>query len=147
MKVRPKRLGDGMVVALLTLALLAPGLRAQSAQQPPTRDRSAEPSEFASIRQWFGELDDDVILGVVERPDVRTLGMYEFQMVVKGVTPGTVIHFQVMRQGQVIRVPVAPDPRPLEADVNMQELSFRRQRKADDYWEKAFAPVVKEAVG
>ena len=61
MKVRPKRLGDGMVVALLTLALLAPGLRAQSAQQPPARDRSAEPSEFASIRQWFGELDDTVL--------------------------------------------------------------------------------------
>src|SRR3954452_20714539 len=92
-------------------------------------------------------LDGDVVLGIAERPDVRTLGMYEFQMVVKGVAPGTVIHFQVMRQGQVVRVPIAPDPRPLEADVNMPELTCRRQRKADDYWEKAFAPVVKEAVG
>ena len=91
--------------------------------------------------------DGDVILGVVERPDVRTLGMYEFQMVVKGVSPGTTIHFQVMRQGQVIRVPVAPDPRPFEADVNMQNLTSLRQRKADEYWEKAFAPAVREAVG
>lgn len=92
-------------------------------------------------------VDGDVVLGVVERPDVRTLGMYEFQMVVKGVTPGTTIHFQVMRQGQVIRVPIAPDPRPFEADVNMQDLTYRRQRKADEYWEKSFAPVVKESVG
>jgi hypothetical protein len=92
-------------------------------------------------------VDGDVILGVVERPDVRTLGMYEFQMVVKGVNPGTTIHFQVMRQGQVVRVPVAPDPRPFEADVNMQDLVYRRQRKADDYWERVFAPSVKEGVG
>jgi hypothetical protein len=92
-------------------------------------------------------LDGDVILGVVERPDVRTLGMYEFQMVVKGVSPGTVIHFQVMRQGQVVRVPIAPDPRPVDADVNMQNLTYTRQRSADDFWEKVFSPVVKDGVG
>jgi hypothetical protein len=98
---------------------------------------------FAGARML---LDGDVILGVVERPDVRTLGMYEFQMVVKSVTPGTTIHFQVMRQGQVIRVPVAPDPRPFDADGLMQDLIYRRQRKADDYWEKSFAQVLKEGV-
>jgi hypothetical protein len=92
-------------------------------------------------------LDGDVVLGVVERPDVRTLGMYEFQMVVKGVSPGTVIHFQVMRQGQVVRVPIAPDPRPVDADVNMQNLTYTRQRSADDFWEKVFSPVVKDGVG
>jgi hypothetical protein len=92
-------------------------------------------------------VDGDVVLGVVERPDVRTLGMYEFQMVVKSVSPGTTIHFQVMRQGQVVRVPVAPDPRPFEADGLMQDLIYRRQRQADDYWEKSFAKVLKEGVG
>ena len=92
-------------------------------------------------------VDGDVILGILERPDVRTLGMYEFQLVVKGVQPGTTIHFQVLRQGQVIRVAVAPDPRPFEADVNMQDLVYRRQRKADEYWEKVFAPSLKEGVG
>jgi hypothetical protein len=92
-------------------------------------------------------LDGDVILGVVERPDVRTLGMYEFQMVVKSITPGTAVHFQVMRQGQVIRVPVAPDPRPFEADGLMQNLISTRQRKADEYWDRSFGPLVKESVG
>ena len=92
-------------------------------------------------------LDGDVVLGVVERPDVRTLGMYEFQMVVKAVSPGTTIHFQVLRQGQVVRVPVAPDPRPFEADGLMQDLIYRRQRKAEDYWETQFRPLVRETVG
>ena len=91
--------------------------------------------------------DGDVILGVVERPDVRTLGMYEFQMVVKAVSPGTTIHFQVLRQGQVVRVPVAPDPRPFEADGLMQDLINRRQKKAEDYWESQFRPLVRETVG
>ena len=99
---------------------------------------------FAGARML---VDGDVILGVVERPDVRTLGMYEFQMVVKSVTPGTTIHFQVMRQGQVIRVPVAPDPCPFDADGLMQDLIYRRQRKADEYWEKSFAQVLKQGVG
>jgi len=98
---------------------------------------------FAGARML---LDGDVVLGVVERPDVRTLGMYEFQMVVKSVTPGTTIHFQILRQGQVIRVPVAPDPRPFDADGLMQDLIYRRQRKADEYWEKSFAQVLKEGV-
>ena len=92
-------------------------------------------------------LDGDVVLGIVERPDVRTLGMYEFQMVVKAISPGTTIHFQVLRQGQVVRVPVAPDPRPFEADGLMQDLIYRRQRKAEDYWETQFRPLVRETVG
>jgi hypothetical protein len=92
-------------------------------------------------------LDGDVVLGIVERPDVRTLGMYEFTMLVKAVPPGQTIHFQVLRQGQVIRVPVAPDPRPFDADGMMQELLKNRQRNADAYWEKSFGQLVKERVG
>jgi hypothetical protein len=92
-------------------------------------------------------LDGDVILGIVERPDVRTLGMYEFLMLVKAVPPGQTIHFQVMRQGQVIRVPVAPDPRPFDADGMMQDLLRNRRRDADAYWEKSFGQWVKESVG
>ena len=99
---------------------------------------------FAGARML---LDGDVVLGIVERPDVRALGTYEFTMVVKAVTPGTTIHFQVMRQGQVIRVPIAPDPRPFEADGTMNDLLYRRQYKADAYWDQEFAPVMKESVG
>lgn len=92
-------------------------------------------------------VDGDVVLGVVERPDIRAMGTEEFQFIVRSVTPGTTIHFQVMRQGQIVRVPVAPDPRPFEADGLMQDLIYRRQRMAEAYWEDTFAPVLKEGVG
>ena len=92
-------------------------------------------------------LDGDVILGIVERPDVRTMGTYEFTMVIKAVTPGSTVHLQVIRQGQIIRVPVAPDPRPFEADTLMPDLISTRQREAEKYWEREFAPVIKEGVG
>ena len=92
-------------------------------------------------------LDGDVILGIVERPEVRTLGTYEFTLLVKQVPPGQTIHFQVLRQGQVVRVPIAPDPRPFEADAMMQELLRARQYKADQFWDKSFGPLVKQGVG
>lgn len=99
---------------------------------------------FAGARMF---VDGDVVLGVVERPDVRAMGTDEFQFIVRSVTPGTTIHFQVMRQGQIVRVPVAPDPRPFEADGLMQDLIYRRQRMAEAYWEDNFAPVIQEGVG
>ena len=93
-------------------------------------------------------LDGDVVLGVTERPDVRTLDVNQFQMVVRQITPGTTVHFQVMRQGQVIRVPVTLDPRPFDPDTFiLQDLIRERQRKAEDYWNKSFGQLVKESVG
>ena len=93
-------------------------------------------------------LDGDVVLGVAERPDVRLLGVNEFQMVVRQITPGTTVHFQVMRQGQVMRVPVTLDPRPFDPEsFILQDLIYRRQQKADDYWNRSFGPLVKESVG
>jgi len=99
---------------------------------------------------WVGARmlqDGDVILGVVERPEVRMMSMQDFQVVVRQVSPGTTIHFQVLRQGQVIRVPIAPDPRPWEIDTGGQQLIFQRQQKADDYWNSSFGPMLKEGVG
>jgi hypothetical protein len=93
-------------------------------------------------------LDGDVILGVSERQDVRMLGVFEFQSVVQSMSPGTTVHFQVLRQGQVMRVPVKLDPRPFEAEpFILQELISRRQRNAEDYWDRSFAGIVKESIG
>lgn len=92
-------------------------------------------------------VDGDVILGIVERPDVRTMGTYEFTNVIKSITPGSTVHLQVMRQGQIMRVPVAPDPRPFEADGLMPDLIRQRQHAAEQYWEREFSPLVKEGLG
>ena len=93
-------------------------------------------------------LDGDVVLGVAERPEVRSMGVNDFQLVVRQITPGTTVHFQVMRQGQVMRVPVTLDPRPFDPEAFiLQDLIYRRQQKADDYWNRSFGPLVKESVG
>jgi hypothetical protein len=93
-------------------------------------------------------LDGDVILGVHERQDVRMLGVFEFQTVIQGVPPGATVHFQILRQGQVIRVPVTLDPRPVEAEPEiLRALLDKRQNQAQDYWDQAFARLVKESVG
>ena len=93
-------------------------------------------------------LDGDVILGVNERQDVRMLGVFEFQAVVQSIPPGATVNFQILRQGQVIRVPIKLDPKPLESElVVLQQLIHRRQQKAEAYWEQAFGGLVREGVG
>jgi hypothetical protein len=93
-------------------------------------------------------LDGDVILGVTERQDIRMLGVFEFQTVVQSILPGDTVHFQILRQGQVIRVPITLDPRPAESEpVILQHLIQERQNKAEAYWDRTFAGLVKERVG
>ena len=93
-------------------------------------------------------LDGDVILGVQERQDVRMLGVFEFQTVIQSVAPGDTVHFQILRQGQVVRVPVRLDPRPVESEpMVLQRLIQERQGKAEAYWDNTFARLLKERVG
>jgi hypothetical protein len=97
-----------------------------------------------------GFLDGDVILGIVERPSVPMHEPLEFTNAVKFMGAGETVHFQVLRQGQVIRVAITLDPRPSAAeDVvgKIQELLQLRQKTANEYWEKKFAPLLKEGVG
>jgi hypothetical protein len=66
---------------------------------------------------------------------------------------GQTIHFQVLRQGQVIRVPVTLDARPDETEFvpggppPMQRLLDDREQAVREYWEREFAPLLKEGVG
>ena len=100
---------------------------------------------------WVGSrmlLDGDVILGVVERQDVRLQSVTDFQELVQSITPGSTVHFQVLRQGQVARIPVTLDARPFGVEqFQLTDLIQRRQRKAEDYWNSTFGPAVKEGVG
>lgn len=91
----------------------------------------------------------DVIVGIAERPDVRCRDSQEFGLAVRALGPGRKVHFEVMRGGRVIRVPVVLDPRPLEADAinGLEQMIGNRRRLADDYWLQAFEPLLKEKVG
>lgn len=90
--------------------------------------------------------EGDVILGTVSPVQVFN-NVDDLKTAVGGAEPGSTIHLQVLRQGQVIQVPLTLDPRPAEIEFSAE--SFRRQRaeKFDDYWREAFAPLLKQAVG
>ena len=93
--------------------------------------------------------DGDVILGIVEQPDAKIIGTIEFGLAVRRVPPGETIHFEVLRQGRVVQVPIRPDPRPDVADHPgmMEDLLHDRKLKVKEYWERAFAPLLKEVIG
>lgn len=93
--------------------------------------------------------DGDVIIGIAEQPQVSLQTTTDFAIAIQNVAPGETVHFQVLRQGQIHRVPITLDPRPAAADqglVEMQELLERRHRESEAYWAHEFAKVMKEGV-
>ncbi|HWE01910.1 MAG TPA: hypothetical protein VG326_05820 [Tepidisphaeraceae bacterium] len=95
-------------------------------------------------------LDGDVILAILDRPDVTLHTSAEFAGAVKGMGAGATVHFEILRQGRVIRVPVKLDARPLEAEQIMIEeflkMLNRRRTRAEEYWSTHFAALMKEGV-
>jgi hypothetical protein len=98
--------------------------------------------------------DGDVVLSLVERPTVQFHGPTEFSLAVRTMGAGQTIHFQVLRQGRVVEVPITLDVRPREADMPigapgspMEGLLNKRETAAREYWEQEFAPLLKEGVG
>jgi hypothetical protein len=97
--------------------------------------------------------DGDVILSIVERANLQFRDPSGFSMAVRQMGAGQTVRFQVLRQGQIIRVPITLDPRPDDADLipggvsRIQGLLNDRKAAADEYWEKTFAPLLKEGVG
>jgi hypothetical protein len=95
----------------------------------------------------------DVILGIVERPKLQFHGANDFSFAIRALGAGQKVHFDVLRQGQVLRLEVILGPRPDDAEgglgpVNpMQQLLERRAKEANDLWESQFAPLLEEGVG
>jgi hypothetical protein len=93
--------------------------------------------------------DGDVILSMVEQADLQIRVALQFTQVVKSAGAGKTVHFQILRQGQIVVVPVTLDARPDAAEfpqTTMQALLNDRKAAADEYWETTFAPLLKEGV-
>lgn len=94
--------------------------------------------------------DGDIILGIVERPGLTITDTMNFSQAVREMGAGAVIHFQLLRDGQVKTVGVKLDPRPQAADpfgvTQMEDLLARRKSSADEYWRSHFAALAKENV-
>jgi hypothetical protein len=70
---------------------------------------------------------------------------------VKGVKAGQTITFEVLRNGQVLNIPITLDPRPFNLDnmgaIWLQEFTGRRADQANEVWERDFAPLFTEKLG
>jgi hypothetical protein len=94
-------------------------------------------------------VDGDIILSIAERPELEFPNNRVFSEVVKETPAGKPITFRLLRRGRVINVPIRLDPRPDAAatEADMQELDKRRREKAEDFWQKTFASLLKETIG
>ncbi len=93
--------------------------------------------------------DGDVIIGITERPHVSLQTTPDFAAAIQDVAPGDTVHFEVLRQGQVRRIPITLDPRPNDADqgvIGMPDLLERRRKESDALWDGEFASLVKEGI-
>lgn len=71
---------------------------------------------------------------------------------VQAVPPGQTVTFEVLRQGEIVRVPITLDPRPalpdnLGATDWLREFNNRRADEVEVYWSNDFAPLLGEQLG
>jgi hypothetical protein len=92
--------------------------------------------------------DGDVVLSLVAPNETKFPNPEEFRKTIHDLTPGQPIEFEVLRQGQVVRVPMTLSPRPkaVEVDGQLHQLRQERDQKAFQYWRDTFAPLVGEEV-
>jgi hypothetical protein len=88
----------------------------------------------------------DVILGTAKPPQVFTT-ITDLQNAVRGAEPGSMIHLLILRQGQIIQIPLTLDCRPAELGNSPENFRRERAEKFDDYWHETFAPLLKDSVG
>lgn len=91
--------------------------------------------------------EGDVIVGIDELPDTAITNSREFVDVLRQVPAGATVTLRVLRGGDVQKVAVRLDPRPAAANNlgdAMALLESTRQTKADEYWARAFAPLVED---
>jgi hypothetical protein len=93
--------------------------------------------------------EGDVIVGIEEMPGIQFSTSNELTGVLSGVDPGTTLTFRVLRGGTIQRVPIQLDARPDAAVLGrpndaMAMLESDRQNKAEEYWSRAFAPLIED---
>jgi hypothetical protein len=71
-----------------------------------------------------------------------------FSGAVKAIDAGTMVKFEVLRQGQIIDVPVmlSRRPRGLTTPGFIDRFNTERANRAEDYWEKDFATLLGDPV-
>jgi hypothetical protein len=97
--------------------------------------------------------DGDAVLDIEEASLPQPARRLHFIETIKGFKPGQKLTLKVLRQGQVLRVPVTLSPRPAERsdeiemayEARVKALRDRRDQTAGEYWRREFAPLVETA--
>jgi C-terminal processing protease CtpA/Prc len=90
----------------------------------------------------------DLIVGIDDSPKQGFIDALTFRDAVMSHPAGSTVHFQVLRRGQILEVPITLDARPVVANLEdgLQRLTQQRQQVFDRYWAENFAPLLKEEV-
>jgi hypothetical protein len=90
----------------------------------------------------------DVILRLMEQPNVPLRSHAHLAAIIRTFPAGQTVQLEVLRQGQLVRVPILLDARPLELDqaLDLDNFQWRRDDRFQDYWNRTFAPLVAEGV-
>jgi hypothetical protein len=86
--------------------------------------------------------DGDVILSVTEESRIELKTPDQLIEALKSVRPGQTITFEVVRQGQIVNVPITLDRRPINLQNSVEEFLADRARAADKVWDRDFAPLL-----
>jgi C-terminal processing protease CtpA/Prc len=90
----------------------------------------------------------DLIVGIDDSPKQGFIDALTFRDAVMSHPAGSTVHFQVLRRGQIVQVPITLDARPTVANLEdgLQRLTQQRQQMFDRYWAENFVPMLKEEV-
>ncbi len=89
--------------------------------------------------------DGDVILGIVESPEVPLNSPRELIAAVSSLNPGQSFTLEVQRRGQIVRVSLTLDRKPDFDVLNINEFENARAVRAEKLWDSDFAPLLAES--
>jgi hypothetical protein len=100
---------------------------------------------FAGYRYLY---DGDVIIGLGGPQPVLFQTDTQLAQTVQSIAAGTVVPFQVLRQGRLIEVSIPLDARPVELNQtnDLNDTNLQRLLAADNYWKREFAPLLEKGV-
>jgi hypothetical protein len=122
---------------------------------PPAPDNQAEvvfrpPGGVLIKETWAGFAGfrflrvGDVVVGTSGDQPTRGPTVQELRAAVQATAPGRSLDLQILRQGRIMEIPVNVGPRPTwaEDEPTTRMMQSRRVRRAELYWQFAFAPLL-----
>jgi hypothetical protein len=94
----------------------------------------------------------DVIVGIDQHQETPLRNVENLKAVIADLRAGEDLRLEIFRGGRVVTVTLKLSARPLEVELNPNDLMFFQREKqrrldlADDYWQREFAPLIDDGV-